>query len=790
MRSGNEAVPDTTPVLVGVGQLVDRIDDPAYRPQSPVELAARAAALAIADTDGRADAVRSAVDVVAGVRQFEISVPGAATPLGCSDNYPRSVTDRLGVNPANAILDVSGGQSPQQLITELAATISRGGATAALVFGAEAVSTVRRFAGNPQRPDFTERRGGQLDDRGFGLKGLITRYAAAHDLTDAASQYALFENARRAKVGVTRDEYARSMGDLFAPFSAVAASNPYAASRQAHSPAELIAVTERNRLIADPYPRFLVARDQVNQGAAALLMSVDAARRTGVPAEKWVYLHGHADLREVDLLRRPDLAVSPASVRAVTRALDVAGIDLATLDLIDLYSCFPISVFNICDGVGLAPDDPRGLTVTGGLPYFGGPGNNYSLHAIAEMVQRLRASAGSYGLVGANGGTMSKYSAGVYSTAAAPWRGDSSAVIQHRLDAGARIDYQIHADGEATIETYTRKDTRNGPIGIIVGRLADGSRALATTAPGDGEVLALLGTEQPIGQPVMIRSTGPRNVVSTCRHAGATITRPSTAALDGGYEHITVTRDGRILEVTINRPEARNALTPDANAELERVFDAYFDEPTLWVAILTGAGTQSFCAGNDLRYTASGKRMWIPKTGFAGLTSRRYMDKPVIAAVNGYAMGGGFEIALACHLVVADADAKFALSEVRVGLVAGAGGLIRLPRMLPVKLANELILTGRVLDAREAADHGLINKVAEPGEALTAARDLAHAICSGSPTSVRISLQIMNDSAGMTDPIDALDQTTEHLDELVLSADMFEGVSAFAAKRAPQWKNR
>src|SRR5262249_30252657 len=197
------------------------------------------------------------------------------------------------------------------------------------------------------------------------------------------------------------------------------------------------------------------------------------------------------------------------------------------------------------------------------------------------------------------------------------------------------------------------------------------------------------------------------------------------AELRDRYEHIVVHRDGHLLEVTINRPEARNSLHPMANDELDHAFDAYFAGDELWVAILTGAGDKAFSAGNDLIYSASGQPMWVPKNGFAGLTSRRSMPKPIIAAVNGFAMGGGCEIALACHLVIADATAQFALSEVKVGLVAGAGGVVRLPRMIPPKVANEMILTGRRLSADEALSYGLVNRVVEAGAALDGARALA-----------------------------------------------------------------
>jgi acetyl-CoA C-acetyltransferase len=166
------------------------------------------------------------------------------------------------------------------------------------------------------------------------------------------------------------------------------------------------------------------------------------------------------------------------------------------------------------------------------------------------------------------------------------------------------------------------------------------------------------------------------------------------------------------------------------------------------------------------------------------------MLKPVIAAVNGFAMGGGCEIALACHLVVADETARFALSEVKVGLIAGAGGVVRLPRMLPPKLANEMILTGRRLTAAEALAHGLVNRVTPAGEALAGARALAAEILDGSPTSVRISLRVMEETRGIPDIVDAVTHHSPALDDLMISEDAIEGLTAFAQKRKPQWRNR
>ena len=234
-----------------------------------------------------------------------------------------------------------------------------------------------------------------------------------------------------------------------------------------------------------------------------------------------MFLHGHADLRERDLMERADLSAGPASVMAAQHALDIAGIGAEDLATIDLYSCFPAPVFNLCDGLGLDPEDPRGLTVTGGLPFFGGAGNNYSMHAIAmhaiaETVQRARSAPGSYGLVGANGGIMSKYSVAVYSITPAAWTPDRSAGLQAEIDGWAAPPQARYADGPATIETYTVKHRRDGArTGIVVGRLDTGGSRFVARAD-DPDLLDLLtAVKEPVGQPVYVRSFGSGNRVAT-----------------------------------------------------------------------------------------------------------------------------------------------------------------------------------------------------------------------------------------------------------------------------------
>lgn len=531
----------TTPVLVGVGQCAERIDDPGYEGLSAADLAGRAAAYALADAGVTSATLAASIDTIAGVRQFETSTPIAEAPLGRADNFPRAVAARIGADPAYAILDVAGGQAPQRLVNEMAAAIARGEREVVLLAGSEAISTTRHLAASDDPPDFSEEVGGQVEDRGTGLRGLVSWHTASHGLVGAPIQYALFENARRARLGLSREEYAVAMGELFAPFSEVAARNPFAAAPTVRTPEELATPSERNRPIVDPYPRFLIARDQVNQGAAVLLMSVGAARRLGVPEDRWVFLHGHADLRERDLLDREDLSRYPTSALAVRHALEVAGAELDDVTFLDLYSCFPVAVSAVLDGLGLDPDDPRGFTVTGGLPFFGGAGNNYSMHAIAEAVLRCRTDPTELGMVTANGGMFSKYSVGLYSARPVPWREDRSADLQAEIASWPAPDVTEHPEGWARIETYTVQYGRSGRrTGIVIGRLDDSNkRFLARTFDDDTDALDLLETRQPIGQRVYVRSLKEGNRV-TITHESMEARRAEPA--DAGHRAETARR--------------------------------------------------------------------------------------------------------------------------------------------------------------------------------------------------------------------------------------------------------
>lgn len=255
-------------------------------------------------------------------------------------------------------------------------------------------------------------------------------------------------------------------------------------------------------------------------------------------------------------------------------------------------------------------------------------------------------------------------------------------------------------------------------------------------------------------------------------------------------EFCTTEKDGNLLLITINRPDVLNSLHPPGNKELAEVFDDFAADPELWVAIITGAG-RAFSAGNDLKYQAEGgDRSAMPSSGFAGLTARYDLEKPVIAAVNGVAMGGGFEIALACDLIIAAESALFALPEPRVGLAALAGGLHRLPREIGMKQALGMILTGRRVSAEEGMSLGFVNEVVPDGEVVEAAKRWASQILECSPMSIRASKQAVYEGLGHAGVEAAQNGKYEAVRAMVKSDDYIEGPKAFAEKRPPQWQGR
>ena len=256
------------------------------------------------------------------------------------------------------------------------------------------------------------------------------------------------------------------------------------------------------------------------------------------------------------------------------------------------------------------------------------------------------------------------------------------------------------------------------------------------------------------------------------------------------YEYALLEKKDNLWIVTLNRPERMNALHSPAHKELDEIFDSFHQDPSAWVAIVTGAGDRAFSAGNDLKYQAEGGKMERIPSGFAGLTSRYDLDKPIIAAVNGVAMGGGFEIALACDIIIASDNATFALPEPKVGLAALAGGMHRLPRQIGLKRAMGMMLTGRTVGADEGKNLGFVNDVVSQSNLMKRAEEWAKMIMECSPVSIRTTKNVVLEGLNFSAIEEAMSQKYESVNTLFSSEDFVEGPLAFSQKRKPDWKGK
>lgn len=498
MTPSSDRLDPRLPVLIGGGQLNQRVDQ-GEPPLEPVDMIAEAARRA--EAEASTAGVLAAVDSVriVGILSWRYRDPG------------RLVAERVGASPRTTWYTGMGGNLPQSLVNQSAIDIAAGRADIVLVGGAEAWRTRTSLKNKDEKPQWTRQPDDVQPTQMLGDDDpMIGPAELARGVMMPVQVYPMFESAWRAHNGWSLDEHRDRLARLWSRFSEVAASNPAAWIQQAYSPAEVITPSPENRMVGLPYPKRLNSNNAVEQSAAVLLCSVEAARSLGVPPDRWVFLHAGTDGQDTKFVsNRRDLHSSPAVDAIGRRAYELAGVGPDDVAHIDLYSCFPSSVqiganaLHLGSGLG----DDRPLTVTGGLCFAGGPWNDYVTHAIATMAGRLRDDPGSIGLVWANGGFLTKHAIGIYSTEP-PGEGFRHDAPQGAIDAAGSVEACEEWDGPVTVEAYTVMHDRDGQpeLGLAALRLSDGRRAWGRST--DPAIVAeLVGTEA-VGRTAKLSTDG------------------------------------------------------------------------------------------------------------------------------------------------------------------------------------------------------------------------------------------------------------------------------------------
>jgi acetyl-CoA C-acetyltransferase len=431
------------------------------------------------------------------------------------DDAPQRLADRLGIAPRRQHYSGIGGTTPQQLVDGIAAAMLAGDLDLAVVTGAEALATKRRIKKDGRRPEWSHP---PDEKRPFPFEAPFLPSEIAHEVFQATLTFPVWDIARRAARGASPGAYRAEIGELLAPMTAVAAANPHAWFPVERSAVELSEPSADNRLVGYPYTKYEVAVMDVDMAAALVVATHAAADRLGVPADRRVYLRGWCYATDaVHLAEHQAYTSSPAMAAASAEAMRVAGVGIDDVAHLDLYSCFASSLHFAQDALGLAPDDARSLTVTGGLPFAGGPASNYLTHALSSMTDVLRDAPGALGMVSGVGMHMTKHVYALYSTD--PPTGlvpPDEQAVQASLDAAGVRTITETATGPATVVTYTVAHGRDGrpDWGLALCDLPDGTRCHARVE--DEGLLAEIESREWVGADVeLVAGDGDRNLVKT-----------------------------------------------------------------------------------------------------------------------------------------------------------------------------------------------------------------------------------------------------------------------------------
>lgn len=460
------------PVIIGIGQSIHR-QKITGDSVSVFDIAKMASDACVLDT-GRPDILKF-VDSLAVISIFS----------ECLESPVARMCETIGIYPQIKEETAIGGNGPQGIINRIADRIMAGEQKVALLVGAEAL--YRESPATFDWPKLFER---YKYEPVVGDKRVwANTHEFLHGLHGAPFIYPLFENALRADLKMNLSEYRDFLKTYFNNMEAIAAGNPYAWFNEGKKWDNVTDPTEGNPLFNFPYTKYMNPIPYVNQGAATIMTDTDMARKLEIPEEKWVYLHGGAEASEKWYVsERVNYYSSPMIRFTAETALEDAGLNLADIDFFDLYSCFPCATLISAREIGLPLNNLPPLSITGGLSFFGGPGNNYVMHSIAHAVERLRQHREEYGFITGVGHCLTKHSVGIYSgiEPEKPWQHRPQAEIQKRIDDLASPVFCEDPHGPATIETYTvlRNSPDGNPWTIIIARLDSGERCLATTQKG------------------------------------------------------------------------------------------------------------------------------------------------------------------------------------------------------------------------------------------------------------------------------------------------------------------
>jgi acetyl-CoA C-acetyltransferase len=493
LRSPAMALDPRTPVLVGVGQVTNRPDRTAELSDRPAPLELMIGALRAAAEDCTGAPPGASGTPGARLLQRADSVRVVRSLSWYPTNPALTVADRLGITAGETVLTATGGNMPQALLHDAVGAIARGDLDVVAVTGAECGYTragVRRHPDQPRLPWIAVAPDDAPAPHQFGTdRAPATEVEVAHGMVLPIHAYPLIENALRLSEGWTRTAHLARIGSLWSRFSSVAATNPHAWITSASTAHDLVTPSAANRMVAYPYPKLLTANIQVDQGAAYLCCSVEAAQAAGIPRERWVFPLAGAEANDHWFLsERHELGASPAIRLAGRTALGLADVGIDDVAFIDLYSCFPCIVQIAAAELGLDLDGPiERLTLTGGLTFSGGPGNNYTSHGIASLVPKLREHPDVVGMTTGNGWFATKHAIGLYAGRPPGGSGFRSENVQPAVDALASRAWVTKAEGDVSLETFTVTYDRDGAAerAIVVARTADGERVWANSDDPD-----------------------------------------------------------------------------------------------------------------------------------------------------------------------------------------------------------------------------------------------------------------------------------------------------------------